>query len=504
MVTYTLNETQNDNLVLFTDVPNILKIEDNVDIENAQRAFLYFTVTGATTLSVTGDGQYTIMVEGETISNVTDPANAINKNFYISRGTNGDKATAASIARAFRNCPTIAANWIIQQDGNIVKLDEKNPVETDTQSYYTDMISPSWNGKLTLNASDAQDVSTLVAAKVMVDIYKGVNDDYVTTLEKTCNLNKVAFNLSPVVTTFAEYGKAIPFKYKISYLTNYGAYYELNDPDEEKNYASIGYMVNQGAKYLVNDSLNIAQNMSRGKAWAGEVNDNGFIINSTILYIYEPYIPLSFYRGNIGGATIIIDYLDSAFNKIGSATTTWHSTDSSKVLVETGYTLNAGQQYNYYWENAFYIDFSFGGDVIRYNVIKPLYATEGNQRVYWRNSYGGISFFDFTGKKSETRSLELQTYKKNIYDFYTDEMNELEKIYNNNVTYQVTLKSHLFEEDGKYIFNDILQSSKVWTVVNGQSYAIILDSVSVDEVDTNNNIYEATIKFHYSQEPSLI
>ena len=129
--------------------------------------------------------------------------------------------------------------------------------------------------------------------------------------------------------------------------------------------------------------------------------------------------------------------------------------------------------------------------------------TEYCQRIYFRNSYGGISFFDFTGQKSETRDLDLMTYEKNIFDYYNDPMNELEKIYDNTVKYSVTLKSHLFEKDGKYIFNDMLQSPELWVIRNSEKYAIILDNVSVDET-TNNDIYEATIRFRYSQEPSLI
>ena len=79
----------------------------------------------------------------------------------------------------------------------------------------------------------------------------------------------------------------------------------------------------------------------------------------------------------------------------------------------------------------------------------------------------------------------------------------MEKIYDNKVKYVVSLKSHLFENDGKYVFNDLLQSANVWTNINGQDYAIIIDSVDVNETD-QNNIYEATVKYHYSAEPSLI
>lgn len=517
MIDITLNATHTDNKICLTDVPNILKIEDTGAMDNARKSYLYFTFVGTRSLPVTGDGQYHLYVEGETISNVTNPENAINKNFFINR--NSDSSTAASIAAAFRNCPTIAANWNVQQSGNIVKLDAKTPFQTDTQSYFNGIIPSNWNGTVHFSGFDAQNPSQLTGAKVQVDIYKVTNyeNEYITTLEKTCNINEVSFNLSPVLTTFAEYGKATEFQYRVNSIDKQGNFNQLNDPADETNYISVGYMVNQGQKYLFNNDITIAQNFSRGNAWAGDMSTRGVIVNSQLLYLYEPMIPISFYRGNAGGATIYIDYRDSALNMIGSATTEWQSYDSRKVLIDTGYTINMGQEYKTYFDNSFYIDFTLGYQTIRYNVIKPLYATEGNQRIYFRNSYGGVSFIDFTGKKSETRNLELSTYRKNIYDFYPTQqqldnenyyapnyINELEKIYDNDVDYQVTLKSHLFEEDGKYIYNDLLQSSRVWTEVNGQKYAIILNSVSVEEIDTNNNIYEATITYHYSQKPSLI
>jgi hypothetical protein len=48
-----------------------------------------------------------------------------------------------------------------------------------------------------------------------------------------------------------------------------------------------------------------------------------------------------------------------------------------------------------------------------------------------------------------------------------------------------------------------MQSAEVWTERNGEAYAIIIDSVSVEEQD-RNDIYEATVKYHYSQKPSLL
>lgn len=495
MITSKLNEQTNNNLILLSDVPNLLKIAD--DYTQGEYGHVSLVISGATSLSVTGNSQYTLYFEGETISNVTEPENAINKNFYISRSNNGDKATAASIAMAFRNCSKIAANWNVTSSGNTVTLKTRKPMQTDTQSYSSDIISPSWNGKCYISvAHDGQDASMLTSANVFVDIFKGSNDEYVTTLEKKCNMTDVSFNLSPVLSTIAEYGEAIPFKYKVYFLTSYHAYYDVVEMSNV-NYITPGYMCNQGEKYLVNSGITVAQNISRGTSWTTD-----YIDNRTLLYLYEPIIPVSFYKSEANDTTINVYYRDSAFTVLGSQTITVPA--STKQLHEVNIHIGDGSPYNGYFNNSFYVDVEIDDEkTIRYNVIKPLKAAEYFQRIYFRNSYGGTSFFDFTGRKTETRSLSVKTYDKNVYGYYTADINEKEIIYDNEVNYTTTLKSHLFSTDGVYLFNDMLQSSKQWTVINGETYAIIIDSISVEEVDDNNNIWEATVSYHFSQKPSL-
>ena len=198
--------------------------------------------------------------------------------------------------------------------------------------------------------------------------------------------------------------------------------------------------------------------------------------------------------------SIHIGYLNSAYEQIYFESSYWLKMGNNTLY---DFTVNLNEEK---LREAFYIDiYSREFGTLRFNVIKPIKATEYCQRVYWRNSYGGISFFDFTGQKTETRDVNVTTYQKNIFDYYDSSFgrNELEKVYDNNIKYTVTLKSHLFENDGKYVFNDLIQSASVWTEINGQEYAIIIDSVNVDETD-NNEIYEATLKYHYSQNPSLI
>jgi hypothetical protein len=256
-------------------------------------------------------------------------------------------------------------------------------------------------------------------------------------------------------------------------------------------------MVNQGFRYIPLDTLPynwmIAQNVSRGSSKGNR--------NNTLLYVYGDTIPFSWYHKTLTSLSVDVMYMSSA-----------HATEhtETKTISDTanGWLHNAEIMLNStYKRDAYYIALKFynGEDTfgyLVYNVIKPLKATEYYQRIYWRNSYGGISFFDFTGQKSETRDLEVTTYQKNIYDFYTQDRNEKDMPYENEVKYAVTLKSHIIEQDGVYVFNDLIQSPEVWTEINGEEYGIILDSVSVDE-DNRNNLFTATIKYKYSQQPSL-
>lgn len=483
MSEYIINYNKNEygsGMITFTDIPNILSVQDS---DYGTYATLNLVINTSFKDNTTSDGQWYITFLGETITNVLDPQNAVNKNFYVA---STPISTAASIARAFRNCPSIAANFNIENTtygiASAVKLTAKavGTVWTNISNDYKTNIS---NDYVSVYAENGSADSDLVGALIDVDVYK--NGDYITTLEKNWYGGEAAFDMSPVLTTFAEYGDAIPYTFIVSSIKD-GEYSLLGEIDT--NYISVGYMCNQGSKYLYNSGLNFAQNFSRG----AERN----VENNTLLYVYYPLVELSFYNGSSTSFNITIEYLDSAYNVIRTDSTIWRF--NGKILNNLHLPLD-----DTYFNQAFYVDITVGTKKVRYNVIKPLKATEYSQRILWRNSYGGISFFDFTGQRSETRDVDISTYQKNIFGYYDAGKNELEKVYDNEVKYSVTLKSHLFEHDGKYIFNDLIQSAEVWTEINGQDYAIILDSVSVDETD-NNNIYEATVKYRYSQSPSLI
>lgn len=471
------------SLITYTDIPNILKVEDNGGGTNAT---ITLTLSGNLAGATTYDGQWYINILGDTITNVRDASNAISKNFFVSTD---NASTAASICRALRNCSTIAASFKVLNSSNKITLTARaiGPVFAGRSNWYDTNISTDYLNK---TQTDGAASSPLFGSKINVDIYS--DNSYITTLEKNYYGSEAAFNLSPVLSTISENGKSIPYNLKLSKLDRNGSYASIGELST--NYSVVGYMVNQGYKYqFIGTTSLIAQNMLRGQ--------NRDVYNNSLLYVYEPSIPISFYMR--GGSTLDIEvkYLDSAFNQINRFVYTYTNTDAFNILKDVEIPLTGTN-----FSHAFYVDLKFSdtGNVVRYNVIKPLKMTEYCQRIYFRNSYGGVSFFDFTGQKTETRDLDLMTYQKNIFDYYTDEMNELEKVYDSTVKYTVSLKSHLFENDGKYIFNDMLQTPEAWVVRNGEKYAIIIDSISVDESQNNNNIFEATLRYHYSQEPSLI
>ncbi len=481
--------SQATNLMTFTDFPNILRIEDNA---NGSKAYYELEVYGNLNNATERDGQWHITIMGDTITNVMSPQNAVNKNFCVMADST---STAASIVKALRNCPNIAANFVVYHDTNTITVEarEAGSIFNGSETFDTDIPDT----YMDVEGYDGYG-SDLQGSKIDVDIVS--NGQYITTLEKNWYKNGVEFNVSPVLTTLAKYGETVHYSFKISSISSDGQYGVLGYVNH--NYITAGYLCNQGYGVLVlGSSVQLAQNVMRG--------ENRGYANNTRLYVYQPNIRVSYYATST--PTITVRYLDSAMNQIASSSASYHILNYDARLKDASIDLNTS-----YFNQAFYVEVSINDITLLYEVIKPLKATEYAQRIYWRNSYGGVSFFDFTGSRSETRNLEVTTYQESIYDavkasireyrnggYQTMSYAELTKPYNNKVDYSVTLKSHLFEHDGKYIFNDLIQSGKIWTEINNNFYEIILDSVSVEE-QNNNDIYEATVKYHYSQVPSEI
>ena len=484
-------QTRPSNLITYTDIPNILKV---VDTGGGTYTTYTITLSGNLSSVTTKDGQWYISLLGETITNVTSPDNAISKNFFIASNNN---STAASICKALRNCSSIAANFTVMNNSNTVVLNARAIGPLLNEMQFTTNIDGTYISSTGTNGSAS---SSLYKAKIDVDIYS--DGDYVTTLEKNYYGSEAAFNISPVLTTISKHGELTPYSATISAIKSDGTYSEIGTLPE--NYSAVGYMVNQGYKYnLATGRPVFAQNMLRGsnKDW----------YNNSILYVYEPLIAISCYRKIDSTTTTHINlrYLDSTGANIGPHSHYDKNYDfDAGTLIEDMYVdLDPDLLIQEHWIELEFEDMDPDNPndrFIRYNVIKPMKATEHCQRLYFRNSYGGISFVDLTGAMTMTKDLDVMTYERNVFDYYNRDMNSLEKPYDTTVKDVYTIKSHLFEKDGKWIYNDLAQSPLVWTVINSEKYEIIISSVNVEETSNNNDMYEATVKFRFSEPTTLL
>lgn len=482
MAELTLNNQYSvSGMVMLTNIPNIVSI---VDETGGTLSEITISLLGDLSQVTSASSQWNITILGESIGNVLEYSEAVNKNFLVA-STN--TSTAASIARALRNCGNLYSTFGIKSSGDTVTLKARTIGSNLPSNWFSTNIPSSY---ISISGTNGTAYSQLDNALIDVEVQDG-NGDIVTTLEKTLIDGEVKFNISPILTSMAEKEKAIPIN---MYVTAYKDGNTTIVGSIEGNHTSIGYLCNQGEKYIMrNGGIIFAQNVTRGDENSAEY------INAMPLYIYDTSLPYSFYCSDgVGAMTISVKYLDSAYNVIETETSTWRNTDSSEKLKNSGIDLTRR-----YFSQSYYIDLTLGNTTLRYTVIKPLNATSENTRIKWINEYGGISFFDFTGNRTETKKLEQDTYRRNIFDFYSQAVNELELTYKNRVEYEVTVTSHLLNESGTYIFNSLAASPYVWTSVNGQDYAILVNTIDVNETD-QDGVYKVTVKYKYSQQPQDI
>ena len=455
------------NMLTFSDVHNILKVTDDV-VGTLTSIKLTIEPTSTST-----DGQYYLTLLGETVTTVANPSNASNKRFYVG---NSKAANAIYLAKALSSCPSIAANYYIYAQDGTCNIVAKiiGLVITDTANMIQTNIP---QNKYTVTLQNGTSTSKLLGSRVVANIMSG--DKYVTTLEKTLYGGECAFDMSQVLSTISEYGKTKPYSISVSALLLDGGMTNLGNINA---CTTNGYIANSSSKYLTLNS-EIALNTTVGNS-------------NIIFYTYDSTIPFSILRNsNSGGITYTVNYKDSTKTTIQTKQYdkrfSWEDTN----LVDTSIQIPANIK-----DRVYYVDIVLGNKTYTFNVIKPLKTVGTWKRVYWRNEYGGIQFFDFTSAEVESHSFEIETYEKNIFDYYEDNDSELKKIYKSTNAMSIKLKSHIMERDGRWVFNSLERSKRLWVDENGIKRYIIPNSVEVTEEADYNGIYTATLKYQYSEE----
>ena len=469
-------ESDVNGLVTFTENPNIVKIEDEAEGTFARITMLFMNNLAAT---VTGDGQYYITLFGETITSTNNPSNNNNKRFYISSDT---ASTAMNVAMTLRCLPNLSVQFKI--------IHNQNYATTVLLSAKT--IGSKWNdfanevttniGIAYLQISNIAGTATnqLYDSKINLDIFDGSENvaNYLTTLEKNFYNSSCSFDISPVLATFSEYGVSKPFHINLSAIASDGTYQDLG---EISGNSVIGYSANYSDRYKREDE---------GIQWM--LNDT-----NCELYTYKNriYYSLLIPSGTYNWQTTV-SVKNSADVVIYSAETTNTFThadgnivyDKSLFIPQTAFT------------SGFSITIKENNDTKTFKIIKPLNATEGNNRVYWRNEYAGISFFDFTAEETESSNMDIETYESstlNFYDERSSDMYEVKHIYKNDVSKTITVKSHLISKAGARYLNSLMKSKRVWIKMSdGHQAYIVPKSIEVSEDSTYNGIF--TVKFSFT------
>ena len=450
-------------IICLDDIYNIFTIE-----QPTTGTLEEYTLTVNNTLSADTNGQYYISFLGNSISNVILPQNAKGSYFYIKQ--NSTTSTAVSIANALRACPNINASFVITFDNNEVTLKARNYGNVD-ERLQTNILSSDMTVTYTQGTID----DDIVNSNVNVEIYDE-NMTYLTTLSKTFIKDDVAFNISPVLSTFAEYGKMKQYYLECYYVGNDGLW---NPSQVFYCYHTKGYKTPYSEKYISGGTKILLAHPDNYKLWT-----------------YGNKIDYTLFTGfGVGRTQVVYTCYGSDESVIYRHTDTITPSMGSPEYQDLTFEIPAQSL-----SDIYKIKIEAGNDSVLIYVIKPLKMAPDATRVEWRNEYGGISYFDFTGQKSDSISTTKADYKKNIYDYYTSSEYEEEKVYNIDKTTEYTLNSHIVEENSLYILQSLSLAKKVWIKKDNDNIPIIITSIGNNKENNYSTVYTMQIKYKKSYE----
>ena len=457
-----------NNMVTFSDIPNILTFSSTTN----EQTFTTYVITPSAEwfMAVTGSGQFSLTIDGDTIEN-TISDEVVGKHFAI---LDDPAATAFSIANALRNCQAVNATWQIYYESTneavVLKARKGGRIVAD--------IIDETQDNLTYNVTYGTTNNDLHQAKCYIDFYEVAGDNYLTTAMKNAYGDRCSFNISPLISTAAEYGKINKLRLDMYVLPKGGDVYYVTS-----------YFANAIPGYKTTYSSNFLSNLSGECTLAQAITKQGEFLD---LYIYESSTTLCFINNRTGQTyDCQIQYLDATSGVISSVTET---ITFNSMFEEHTFALDANKM-----KQAFHIKITIPNGYILYHIIKPLKATPENTRLYWRNEYGGISFFDFTGEHSEEVDMDNTTYEASVLDYYRRQEMENARVFDSTYEKTYTVSSHLLPPLGTLIFESLAKSKKVWTSINGSRYTVILQDVEVEEQDVRKT-YKATVSYKLSIE----
>ena len=496
--------TNNNGIVTFSGVPNILQFTGS-STENIKAKY---QITIGSLSDVDPDKTYTISLGESKITSVNEYSQQGGMNFYLPPIDTYDNRLACcnSITKALRNVPDIAANYSVwlsdDNDGTMdssVYIEAKSVGSEYNLTPYTDLTEAGNNTFVqTVQGSSDDDMLQGSDNKLTVDVYKytvqtrigatplPANREYVTTLEKNYTRGSVYFNMTPVLSSMTDEGETQQYCFTVYGFSDGSLKFShMTEPA----YITQGYQANQSEPFI-SSFVNrfFAQNVSRG-----EEREQ---YNKTPLYIYDNVLSFSLYvKSGITTTTATVNYTGSDGTVLYTNSFSLDTADTTRTLFDFDIILDRTKL-----TESTYIDLILPDiGTVRYDVIKPVNAADNKdfERIFWRNEYGGISFIDLTGERTETRKENIEYYQKQTFDFYESETRELTKVYSKSIPVTVKHTSHNIDENAKYLFFSLQNSSKAWTTINGVQYAIHISDLEIKETSVKH-ILKATVQYDIS------
>lgn len=451
-MTCTLNNTNQNGIFLYDGVPNIIRVEDNSS--QGMGAVLNIRIP-----SLSPASGMTLTINGESVVSVIN--NPGPRRWVVGPD---EVATASNIADALNQCPSIVGacnvGWGTNGYVNVraYGAGEDISYESDIPGIefeYTDPVS-----------SSLPDTLNVVVGGV-------------TLTKKVCS-SVTCFDVSPVLSSIASFGQFVQDTIWVYARAADGAVTTIATYNV---YVTHGYVLKGQEPYSVMNG--VAQWLGAGK--------QRDVFNNTVLYVSEDDdILLSWRRTTAIRATARVQWLDSALNVLGTKRFFFD-------FVVGNNDMEIPTVDDQHYEGVKYISVSLGTEnAIRYNVI-PASSFDKRVRICWRNSMGGVSFADLTGEQTEKSDIESVYIRDegSSYGYYTDEYRHDERLLYQDDDKTFTAQTHLIDEDGTWLYDDLARSLLAWIEEDGVKRMILV--TGVEKVRSYDNVWRVKVTYKYSE-----
>ena len=444
-MTITFNNQSNNGIYVFSEQPNILRFEGG-DYPTTNPSKMFIDCPNNLDAGLVGE---IIEVNGEQITSVATQQDAGVRQFAIS---SVGLTTANSICTALRSISSLLSNYDIyfgsRSNGGRVTL-----IARQTVGYQ--LTGSSTYQYIEITSIDSEDAG--IARKASVNV--AADSNYLTTLEKVICSPTTNFDVSPVIASVAEYDRIGQIT-----LTPWTSDDILTVTTGRSFNCSVlkGYHTEGQPLFLTGST--VLQN-----------------VQGTLYIAANGRLEFGYLNTTSSEVACTVTTRDSAFNQIDSDNFDFEG----EGIVDCSFDISGIMT-----DDTFYVDVDVDGTLIRYNVIRPSRLSEGTTRVSFRNSMGGVSFFDFTGKASKKNAISHELYRDegSSYGYYDGGMryDRLTRLEQNDIEH--TLRSHIVKEDALHLFEDMARSGRVWI---GNELIIVKD-IAYNEQGNSTYIVQMT------------